>query len=1192
MQEMQTGTVAENGGRQAGASGASSNVSGLSSLNNPFATNVAPMLQKAAFSGKPAATHDITTNMNQSTGNFGTNKVTIGVHSLQKVGPRLRAEGNMIPPASDAATLRRQVAALQSDLEAHMESEQYLQSINQQLRERLELYMKQNHENVERAESELNTLHEDMEQTLELQQRLAQRASCLEKEKKDLEQALQNRLQEFEVERSSLQNQINNLSEDLKRRTDSQFRAKSLQAELECALIAKKKLEEELHGSCAEADALKLKTEEYCNELKELVAKEKRIELVDFCCRKSLLRRFFKRLKEAIKEQCLADVCEQAAASFSKRSSSKRGFQALRLATHRASQIRRAHNRHAKACLQDYFRAWWLATIAQQKYQGKLRHRKQTCLCSAVAKWKMVVERGKLTQDEEKYLTNAATKHWRLYLSRRGWKCWSKWIKFVARPLKMKLQEFEEYLNKLSCRQTLAAWKSVISLKRVKTLKLEQASVQERSWQKRRTFMRWCEYAQAKKCQGVLLDKGLQLRKLNRRREVIRCWTTHVKMKGHMRISKGLAFRHYFKTIQSKAFSQWRQSVTQHQAEARAVLEVNAALKRAAMVFWRDHHVLQAIKKKKEMKAIIHLKRRVQKAVRGLLACWWEEMASRRRANQLSQLLALRRRRSLLVTALHSWMHATFDNLLVANTKYHSELLDAKAQCDEQKLQTTAVDVENLKLIDQLHSLSSEVALLKTNINEKNSQEDELHRALEDGAVIEDSLRGELEQQNEWIKELELKVRELQAKLQTKNAEDTVEDVQHSLQLRSLEKALKELRSQYEQRCMQANSYEKALKETAEKLEGASDESQEKLSSAFEIAASLRKLLEDRESHFATLEGNCRRKELELGEIQRKLASANNTFCETVEVRDARINELENLLVHKQTEMLEAQQQLQDLQLALDAKENRVRKLEYGIKLKLERDSNRPRSYLSSWIPPAAHSEPRPLFQNNLHLAQAKETMRHLCSQTKTTLQDDMDYESNIAESRELNDWRLLMSHESKFSGEGASAEIRHNSTSDDDEEDMRPQTGVNISPSSSCSPRASTQLDQRSSSSKSPSTVAGAEGSPSGLNQEKLSVANLSRHNKYAGITQDKDPGAEDSLQCEIERLQARIMSRLRDSSPTDDCKTSKSMNFLVFGLFLFRVYAYFGSGAKCFNTDAHSLTKTNTFRYAFHMLIVLSCF
>mgnify|MGYP007076056913 FL=1 len=48
------------------------------------------------------------------------------------------------------------------------------------------------------------------------------------------------------------------------------------------------------------------------------------------------------------------------------------------------------------------------------------------------------------------------------------------------------------------------------------------------------------------------------------------------------------------------------------------------------------------------------------------------------------------------------------------------------------------------------------------------------------------------------------------------------------------------------------------MKETAEKLEGASDESQEKLSSAFKIASSLRKLLEDRENQYATLEGTCR----------------------------------------------------------------------------------------------------------------------------------------------------------------------------------------------------------------------------------------------------------------------------------------------------------------------------------------------
>lgn len=45
------------------------------------------------------------------------------------------------------------------------------------------------------------------------------------------------------------------------------------------------------------------------------------------------------------------------------------------------------------------------------------------------------------------------------------------------------------------------------------------------------------------------------------------------------------------------------------------------------------------------------------------------------------------------------------------------------------------------------------------------------------------------------------------------------------------------------------------------------------------------------------------RRELELGEVQRKLASANCTLCETVEARDSRIEELENILAQKQGEV-------------------------------------------------------------------------------------------------------------------------------------------------------------------------------------------------------------------------------------------------------------------------------------------------
>jgi uncharacterized protein (DUF2164 family) len=163
--------------------------------------------------------------------------------------------------------------------------------------------------------------------------------------------------------------------------------------------------------------------------------------------------------------------------------------------------------------------------------------------------------------------------------------------------------------------------------------------------------------------------------------------------------------------------------------------------------------------------------------------------------------------------------------------------------------------VENLQLIDRLHTMSSEIAYLKTTLNEKQKQEDQLHRALEDSTMLESSMRGEIEQQHLHTEELELEVQNLQKKLQVKNVEDTAGEVRYNLEIQNLEHAVKELRIKLAEKTSQIDSYDKALKETAEKLEGASDQSQEKLASAFEIAGSLRKLLEDRENQFATLEG-------------------------------------------------------------------------------------------------------------------------------------------------------------------------------------------------------------------------------------------------------------------------------------------------------------------------------------------------
>jgi len=85
-----------------------------------------------------------------------------------------------------------------------------------------------------------------------------------------------------------------------------------------------------------------------------------------------------------------------------------------------------------------------------------------------------------------------------------------------------------------------------------------------------------------------------------------------------------------------------------------------------------------------------------------------------------------------------------------------------QAQFEEQKQQVTSVDVENLQLIDRLHTIASEIACLKTAICEKEKQEEDLHRALEDGAVLESSMQSEIEQQQVRAEELELEIQSLQ----------------------------------------------------------------------------------------------------------------------------------------------------------------------------------------------------------------------------------------------------------------------------------------------------------------------------------------------------------------------------------------------------------------------------------------------
>ncbi|KAG0576911.1 hypothetical protein KC19_5G117300 [Ceratodon purpureus] len=246
---------------------------------------------------------------------------------------------------------------------------------------------------------------------------------------------------------------------------------------------------------------------------------------------------------------------------------------------------------------------------------------------------------------------------------------------------------------------------------------------------------------------------------------------------------------------------------------------------------------------------------------------------------------------------------------------------------DEDEL--TNLGVEKLQLSECLDKMSSEITNLRNTIVTKDKQKENLQRALQDGAALEKSMQDEIEHQHHRAEELEAEIE----RLQTQNAEGTAGEVTSTLEMRNLKQALHEHRAQLAEKTNQIDSYKQALRNTAEKLEGVSDQSHEKLTSAFEMAGSLRKLLQERDKQFASLENTCQSREVELADVQRKLEATNSTLQITVGSRDARIRELENMLQAKEKEVQATHQQLQNVELAIDANESRARKLEFDLKI-------------------------------------------------------------------------------------------------------------------------------------------------------------------------------------------------------------------------------------------------------------------
>jgi len=166
----------------------------------------------------------------------------------------------------------------------------------------------------------------------------------------------------------------------------------------------------------------------------------------------------------------------------------------------------------------------------------------------------------------------------------------------------------------------------------------------------------------------------------------------------------------------------------------------------------------------------------------------------------------------------------------------------------------TQVDLENVRLIEHIHQMTSEIASLKQEIQIKEKQSEEKEVAYEDGVLLENSYKAEISRLHGEIERIASEKRRVQVEMESRNDVETTKEVGHTLQKNGYESRLRQITAELNEKKQQLVATEDALTEACSSLERNAVECDGKLNTAFEIAASLRQLLEAKEEQYRELQ--------------------------------------------------------------------------------------------------------------------------------------------------------------------------------------------------------------------------------------------------------------------------------------------------------------------------------------------------
>jgi len=847
----------------------------------------------------------------------------------------------------EVESLQQQLDKAQAELEEQRERQAQLQEYNAKLKERLQEFKRQNDENVEQAEKQLQELHEDLERTLQARNALQSQLELVQQERDNVA----NDKQHLEQLLSSVEASVHNSTVS---NTDHPERVRLIQEELRSLkgqnVALEESLEEanrEVQKAAAEAEFISRKAELYATELRALDEQVRNEEIAQGFYETRLLSRGLHLLHAATiisKDWRSRKLVSNEQGSLR---CQRRYFRVWQLYTLRALASKSAAIRRMWAVTGRCFRAWVELSIYRRNKRTQkrvARHFNDYIIqARSLRAWHQWLHHFRYARaDDEQQWVNLATAHDTHRLAQKAFFGWRLWLTHVVRPNRMRTLAVDLKAREHLVVRSWDAWKQRLAQRRMTHAARLLADGQYlrsllRFWNMRvhERRLERAHYAVAEqRC-----DHAVQMRFFER-------WRTWVGRRQRSQRIKVKAYQIYFNRIKRRFFYAWRRVASLQIVASGKSISPDAELKRLAWFKWTSFVMFYNNTTRNAQRADQLRRMHLARCFRRSFLAWHRWIQSRRAERKICEDLEERRRLQLVQSALVEWRSQL--SLVVRDTRndLRRQCTELEARIDAEASRTANVDLEYVRLYDQIHVLNAELTNAQQSVQEHQDHNASLQSLLEESAVVENSLRADLERREARERDLKEEIRRLRDASNNNQEEATATAVQHMLDRQGLEQTIQQLRSHAEDQQTAAESAERRAQEAERRLEEVTLNSQDKLAAAFEIAASLRKLLEERDVHALHIARERDQNEAALSELQRKLSASNNANAQTLEQRDDRIHELQRSVARLQQQLSVTQSQLEEYEVRETDKDAQIRKLQYQVQFMEQREANKVDQFL------------------------------------------------------------------------------------------------------------------------------------------------------------------------------------------------------------------------------------------------------